>query len=51
MLISPEEIQNMVVEEEKRLGVHSEGFLSRHQEIMELIEQARGMGCTAEYDG
>lgn len=49
--MSPEEIQKMVDEEENRLGVHSEEFLNRHHEIMELIEQARRTGYTVEYDG
>lgn len=36
------EFLDVVTAEEKRLGVGSEEFKQRHNEIMELVEQIRG---------
>ena len=37
-----QEFLNVVAADEKRLGIGSEEFKQRHNEIMELIEQIRG---------
>lgn len=37
-----------MAEEEKRLGVGSKEFMQRHNEIMELIDKARGKGVVAD---
>ncbi len=47
-MLSQEELDAMVAEEEKRLGVGSKEFLQRHNEIMELIDRARGKGAAAD---
>ena len=47
-MLSKEELDAMVAEEEKRLGVGSKEFLQRHNEIMELIDRARGKGAAAD---
>ncbi len=38
-MLSKEELEAMVTAEEKRLGVGSEEFMQRHNELMEQIEQ------------
>lgn len=38
----------MVAEEEKHLGVGSKEFMQRHNEIMELIDEARRKGAEVE---
>ena len=38
--MTKEELDQMIAEEEQRLGVGSKGFMKRHMEIMNLIEQA-----------
>ena len=52
--MTEEELDAMVEAEEKRLGVGSKEFIQRHNEIMELIDRARGKGasadCKAAYD-
>lgn len=40
-MLSQEELEAMVAEEEKRLGVGSREFMERHNEIMTMIEQIR----------
>ena len=47
-MLSQEELDAMVEAEEKRLGVGSKEFLQRHNEIMELIDRARGKGAAAD---
>lgn len=37
----------MMAAEERRLGVGSKEFMQRHNEIMELIDKARGKGAAA----
>ena len=44
-MLSKEELDAMVAEEEKRLGVGSKESLQRHNEIMQRIERARGKGA------
>ena len=39
-----EDLAAMMAAEEKRLGVGSEEFMRRHQEIMNLIDQAKKEG-------
>lgn len=39
-MLSLEDMMELVSAEEKRLGVGSEEFLQRHEEIMELIDKA-----------
>ena len=46
--ITREEFAAMVDEEEKRLGIGSKEFIQRHNEIMELIDEARGKGAAAD---
>lgn len=41
-MLSREELDRIAAEDEKRLGVGSEEFLQRHNEIMELIDRASG---------
>lgn len=43
-MLTREDLSAMMAAEEKRLGVGSEEFLKRHQEIMDLIEQAKQEG-------
>ncbi len=43
-MLSQEELDAMVEAEEKRLGVGNKEFMQRHNEIMELIDRARGKG-------
>ena len=43
--MTKDEFDAMVAEEEKRLGVGSEEFLQRHNEIMELIDKAQEKGA------
>ncbi len=45
--MTEEELDAMVEAEEKRLGVGSKEFIQRHNEIMELIDRARGKGAAA----
>ena len=45
--MTKDEFDAMVAEEEKRLGVGSEEFLQRHNEIMELINKAQKKGAKA----
>lgn len=47
-MLSQEELAAMVIAEEKRLGVGSKEFMQRHNEIMELIDKARGKGASAD---
>jgi len=47
-MLSKEELAVMMAEEEKRLGVGSKEFLQRHNEIMELIDRARGKGAATD---
>lgn len=47
-MLSQEELAAMMAEEEKRLGVGSTEFMQRHNEIMELIDKARGKGASAD---
>ena len=42
--MTEEELDAMVAEEEKRLGVGSKEFLQRHNEIMRMIDEARQNG-------
>ncbi len=42
--MTEEELDAMVAEEEKRLGVGSKEFLQRHNEIMRMIGKARQNG-------
>ena len=46
--MTKEEFDAMVEAEEKRLGVGSKEFIQRHNEIMELIDRARGKGAAAD---
>ena len=47
-MLSKEELDTMVAAEEKHLGVGSKEFIQRHNEIMELIDRARGKGAAAD---
>lgn len=47
-MLSQEELAAMVAAEEKRLGVGNEEFLQCHNEIMELIDRARGKGAATD---
>ncbi len=47
-MLSQEELDAMVEAEEKRLGVGSKEFIQRHNEIMELIDEARGKGAVVD---
>lgn len=47
-MLSQEELDAMVAAEEKRLGVGSKEFMQCHNEIMELIDKARGKGAAAD---
>ena len=47
-MLSQEELDAMVEAEEKRLGVGNKEFMQRHNEIMELIDRARGKGAAAD---
>lgn len=38
----------MMAAEERRLGVGSKEFMQRHNEIMELIDKARGKGAVSD---
>lgn len=40
--MTQEELAEMIAAEEKRLGVGSEEFMKRHQEIMELADKISG---------
>ncbi len=46
--MTKEEFDAMVAAEEKRLGVGNKEFMQRHNEIMELIDRARGKGAAAD---
>lgn len=46
--MTKEELAAMVTAEEKRLGVGSKEFMQRHNEIMELIDKARGKGAAVD---
>ena len=46
--MTKEELDAMVAAEEKCLGVGSKEFLQRHNEIMELIDRARGKGVVTD---
>lgn len=46
--MTEEELDAMVEAEEKRLGVGSKEFIQRHNEIMELIDEARGKGAVVD---
>ena len=46
--MTEEELDAMVEAEEKRLGVGSKEFIQRHNEIMGLIDRARGKGAAAD---
>lgn len=41
MFLSLEELNKIVAEDEKRLGIGSEEFMQRHREIMELCDAAQ----------
>lgn len=43
-MLSQETMAALMTAEEKRLGVNSPEFMERHNEIMNLIEQARNKG-------
>ena len=47
-MLSLEDMMELVEAEEKRLGVGSEEFLQRHEEIMELIDKAMQKGKEAD---
>lgn len=47
-MLSQEELAAMMDKEEKRLGVGSKEFIQRHNEIIELIDRARGKGAAAD---
>ena len=47
-MLSQEELTAMMGAEEKRLGVGSREFMQRHNEIMEIIDKARGKGAAAD---
>ena len=47
-MLSQEELDAMVEAEEKRLCVGNKEFIQRHNEIMELIDRARGKGAAAD---
>lgn len=47
-MLSQEELAAMMAAEEKRLGVGSKEFIKCHNEIMELIERARGKGAVTD---
>lgn len=47
-MLSKEEFDAMVAAEEKNLGVGSKEFMQRHNEIMELIDRARGKGAAGD---
>lgn len=44
-MLSREELDQIAAEDEKCLGVGSEEFLQRHNEIMELIDKAEKKGA------
>ena len=46
--MTEEELDAMVAAEGQRLGVGSKEFIQRHNEIMELIDRARGKGAAAD---
>ena len=46
-MLSREELDRIAAADEKRLGVGSEEFLQRHNEIMELINKAQKKGAKA----
>lgn len=43
-MLSREELDQIAAADEARLGVGSKEFMQRHNEIMELIDRARGKG-------
>ncbi len=43
-MLSREELDRIAAADEARLGVGSKEFMQRHNEIMELIDRARGKG-------
>lgn len=43
-MLSKEELDQIAAADEVRLGVNSREFIQRHNEIMELIDRARGKG-------
>lgn len=47
-MLSQEELAAMMAAEEKRLGVGSKEFMQCHNEVMELIDKARGKGAAAD---
>lgn len=46
--LAKEELAAMVTAEGERLGVGSKEFMQRHNEIMELIDKARGKGAAVD---
>ncbi len=47
-MLSLEDMMELVEAEEKRLGVGSEEFLQRHEELMDLIDKAMQKGKEAD---
>lgn len=47
-MLSREELDRIAAADEARLGVGSKEFIQRHNEIMELIDRARGKGAAAD---
>lgn len=47
-MLSREELDRIAAADEARLGVGSKEFMQRHNEIMELIDKARGKGASAD---
>jgi len=48
IMLSKEELDRIAAADEKRLGVGSKEFMQQHNEIMELIDRARGKGVAAD---
>ena len=44
-MMHQKELDALIATEEKRLGVNSQKFMERHNEIMSLIEQAKKSSC------
>ena len=47
-MLSQEELDRIVAEDEAHLGVGSKEFMQGHNEIMGLIERARAKGAVAD---